>query len=40
MKFKKDKEISTLVVIFILMLVLLFGIFIGRISAQNTYYIG
>ena len=40
MKLKKDKEINILVVIFILALVFVLGVFVGRISAHNIYYLG
>ena len=40
MKYWKDKEKAILVIVILLALVLALGIFIGRISAHNIYYIG
>lgn len=39
MKFWQDKEKMILVSIVVLGLVFLLGVFIGRISAHNIYYI-
>lgn len=40
MNFWKDKEKMILIVIMVVALAFVLGLFVGRISAQNIYYLG
>lgn len=40
MKFWEDKEKMLLLIVFIIALAFLMGMFVGRISARNIYYLG